>query len=436
MTTQPDQQQRSAVDFNHHFLADGNAPEDAYRELRNSCPVAWSEEHGGYWIVTKHEHVSKVFQDYKSFTTARNPETPDLTNLSIPPSPFKIQVPEELDPPDFLPYRRLLNGVLSLQKVQEGPLSARARYWVDWHLDQVIETGECDLVYDLASPVIGAVVLEWLGFPSEDWRRISESFHDAVGYPPESERAQKAFADIAVFQARRITEEIAIRRRELAEGTPREDAMSYLVAQKIDGEPMTAEMAEAMVRLLIAGGVDTTASGSTSTLVHLHQHPDHREELRQNPELWGTAVDEFLRRYPPVLGHGRTVAQDVEVGGCPMKAGDRVLVSEASACWDEDEFPNADTVVLDRFPNRHVAFGLGIHRCPGMHLARYVLQHLVGQVLVRMPDYLVDETAAHRNANQAGMAGWASVRATFTPGERIVTRPDERTYGDRVEVTA
>ncbi|MCB8913432.1 cytochrome P450 [Rhodococcus rhodochrous] len=430
MSTQPAQAARPTVDFDHHFVAGGVDPEVAYGELRKKCPVAWSENHGGYWIVSTYDLVSEVFHDHQSFSTARNPKTPELTNLAIPPQPFQLQIPEELDPPDFLPFRRLLNGILSLQKVRAGALSERARYWVDWHIDQVIEKGECDLVYDLASPVIGAVVLEWLGFPSSDWLRISESFHDAVGYAPDSERAQRAFQEIATFQARRVSEEVALRFELLENGTPKDDAMGYLASQVVAGEPMTPELVEAMVRLLIAGGVDTTASGSTSALVHLHHHPEHRATLIETPDLWDTAVDEFLRRYPPVLGHGRTVKQEVELGGQTLCPGERVLVSEASACWDEGEFEGADEVRLDRFPNRHVAFGLGIHRCPGMHLARYVFRDLVSGVLDRMPDYAVDESRAFRNANQAGMAGWASVHATFTPGQRKISGPDELTYAD------
>ncbi|WP_181782864.1 cytochrome P450 [Pseudonocardia pini] len=410
---------RPTVEFDHHFGAEGTQPEEAYRELREKCPVAWTEANGGHWVVTKHADVTQVFMDYGSFSSARTDPTGELSTLAIPPLPMKLNVPEEFDPPQFHPYRRLLNGVLSQKAVRDG-LTERIRYWADWHIDQVIESGACDMVYDLASPMVGAVVLEWLGFPQEDWRRISQSFHDAVGYAPSDPRAQKAFGELAGFQEPRISEEIAIRQRELAEGRVRDDVMGFLVSQEIDGAPMTTEMAEGMVRLLIAGGVDTTASGSTSAFVHLYQHPEHRQALIEDPSLWDTAVDEFLRRYPPVLGHARTVVKPVTVGGYEMAPGERVLVSEASACWDADQFDRADEVVLDRTPNRHAAFGLGIHRCAGLHLARLMFRILVERVLERMPDYVVAEDQLHRYAEQSGMAGWTSVPATFTPGPRVL----------------
>jgi cytochrome P450 len=156
----------------------------------------------------------------------------------------------------------------------------------------------------------------------------------------------------------------------------------------------------------------------TSTLVHLSQHPDQRRRLIKDPSLWETATEEFLRRYPPIRSHARTVTAAVEIGGCPMRPGDRVLISERSACHDEEAFLHADEVILDRFPNRHVAFGLGIHRCAGMHLARLQYRQLVTAVLARMPDYRVDETQLAQYPVQGAVAGWASAPATFTPGPR------------------
>src|SRR6476469_5880118 len=122
-------ERRPTVQFSHHFGSDGIQPDEAYAELRKKCPVAWSEEHGGYWIVSNHEYATKVFKDQTTFSTVRNPDEPELTRLSVPPSPFDLQVPEELEPPEFLQYRRLLNGILSMRKVaEEDGLQARLRY--------------------------------------------------------------------------------------------------------------------------------------------------------------------------------------------------------------------------------------------------------------------------------------------------------------------
>jgi cytochrome P450 len=104
-----------------------------------------------------------------------------------------------------------------------------------------------------------------------------------------------------------------------------------------------------------------------------------------------------------------------------MRRRERVMVSAASACHDEDQFDHADQLVLDRFPNRHVAFGLSPHRCPGMHLARLELRTMVRRMLDRAPDYVIDERAAAMYPDQGTVAGWTSLPATFTPGSRVLS---------------
>ena len=114
--------------------------------------------------------------------------------------------------------------------------------------------------------------------------------------------------------------------------------------------------------------------------------------------------------------------RDTELGGCPVAKGDRVLLSEVSANHDESAFPDADRFVIDRFPNRHVAFGLGIHRCPGSHLARAQFKEMLRQVLERMPDYTVRDADVVEYTNWSAIGGWARLPATFTPGRRIGPR--------------
>jgi cytochrome P450 len=398
------------VDFDHMTPISVIDPDANWRALREAAPVAWTEAHGGFWAVSRHEDVARVFKDHKTFSSARTPAI-DGTPHTIPPVPGLVaQVPEELDPPDFHPIRRLLNGVLSPKVV--ATMQPTVEYWVTRFVDDVIEQGECDLVYDLSSPLPGAVALGWLGFPESDWRWISQAYHDFLGYDPDHPRAQAAFRAVGTLDA--LILDLIDQRR----AAPQDDVISYLIAQEVGGAPITVETVHGMVSLLIGGGVDTTSSLMTSTLVHLSEHHDQRARLTADPSLWETATEEFLRRYPPIRAHARTVTQDVEVGGCPMRAGDRVLISERSACHDEGAFPEAGEVILDRFPNRHVAFGLGIHRCPGMHLARLQYRELMTQILERMPDYVVDAGQIAQYPVQGSVAGWANAPATFTPGAR------------------
>ncbi len=132
-----------------------------------------------------------------------------------------------------------------------------------------------------------------------------------------------------------------------------------------------------------------------------------------------TATEEFLRFYPPARTHARTVTEDLEFEGCPMRAGDRVLLSEISSGRDASAFPDADAFVIDRNPNRHLSFGVGLHRCVGSHLARIEFIEVITQILQRLPDFEIDVDAVVEYPNWASVGGWAKLPATFTPGPRV-----------------
>jgi cytochrome P450 len=152
--------------------------------------------------------------------------------------------------------------------------------------------------------------------------------------------------------------------------------------------------------LLMLAGIDTTWSAIGAALWHLAQHPAHRARLVAEPELMPTAVEELLRAYAPVT-MARMVAEDFEFEGCPFKKGDWVLLPFPSANRDPEEFPDADSVVLDRAENRHAAFGLGIHRCLGSNLARLELRVAIEEWLARFPAFeLTDPGAVRWSAGQ------------------------------------
>jgi cytochrome P450 len=260
--------------------------------------------------------------------------------------------------------------------------------------------------------VPAAVTLELLGFPPEDWDRISHAFHGTAAFERATPEFAAAAADVG-WVSTRVAEEMAERRR-----TPRDDAMTFIAGYEVDGEPLAPGDAEAVVLLTIGGGVDTTTSVTSAALLHLARHRDDRQRLIEDPDLLDGAIEEFLRVYPPARTHARTAVREVELGGCPIAAGERVLLSEVSANHDEHAFPDADRFVIDRFPNRHVAFGMGIHRCPGSHLARAQFKVMLQQVLERMPDYTVRDEDVVEYTNWSAIGGWARLPAEFTPGPR------------------
>jgi cytochrome P450 len=394
--------------FAHRSMAESDR---AWKDLRQQCPVAWTEANGGYWIAAGYEEVAAAFRDWESFSSARS--DPERTSLSIGGSKMRVLYPEELDPPEWNPMRRVLGRMLAPQSVER--LRPRVEYWVAHAIDQVIERGSCDLSDDLTCRVPESVALEMLGFDRSDWTRISGAFHHMASYANGTPEFVAAGAELE-WVAELVHLELTGRL-----DAPRDDAMTAIVHHEIDGERIPLEAAEAITRLTVGGGVDTSTSVSSAALLHLARHPEDRRRLLDDPTLIDGAVEEFLRVYPPARTHSRIVARDVEFAGCQMHKGERILLSEVSANHDEAEFPEPDRFLIDRFPNRHISFGMGLHRCPGSHLARLELKTILVQVLKRLPDFVVDEAGVVEYPNWSMIGGWGKIPATFTPGLRIVS---------------
>ncbi len=173
---------------------------------------------------------------------------------------------------------------------------------------------------------------------------------------------------------------------------PRDDMLTMIANAEIDGEEIPWDLKTGYVSLLIIAGIDTTWSALGSGLWHFAQHPEEVAQLVDSPNdslLWQTASEEVLRYYAPV-SMARQVVKDVEVTGCPMRAGEQTLVNFPAANHDPEAFENPEDFQIDRLRNRHVAFGMGIHRCVGSNLAR--LELLVGlqEWIKAFPNYSLD----------------------------------------------
>jgi cytochrome P450 len=284
-------------------------------------------------------------------------------------------------------------------------------YWTTTCIDAVIEAGRCDLLYDITGPVPAYTTLLWLGFPEEGIIQAAEKMHDSLGYPPTSERWKAAFANNVVEETLQAT--VAKRRKE-----PADDMISWLMTQEVNGEPVDDRTIVALGLVLVGGGVDTTTSLASSALVHLNRDRELRKRLIKEPDLVEPATEEFLRVYPPLASIARTAREDIELRGCAIRSGERVLISRHAANYDEEAFERPEEFIVDRFPNRHVSFGLGPHRCSGSHLARLMFQEMMRQILNRMPDYEIDEDRIEPYPDRGMVQGWASLPARFTPGPR------------------
>ena len=250
-------------------------------------------------------------------------------------------------------------------------------------IDGFIESGRADAAADYAQQIPVRVIAKILGVPEE----LSDTFtgwvRDVLEFADEPERVHRGGDGILNFLLEHL---------ELRKNDPRDDLISQLAHTDHEGEPVEDGLVLGMAGLVLIAGIDTTWSAIGSTLWHLARNPDDAARLVAEPDLMATAIEEFLRVYSPVT-MARVVTTDTEFKGCPMTAGDKVLMNFPAANRDPAAFERAGDVVLDRTHNRHVAFGTGIHRCAGSNLARMELRVAVEEWLARIPCFrLADES--------------------------------------------
>src|SRR5690606_1848436 len=247
------------------------------------------------------------------------------------------------------------------------------------------------------------------------YQQYVDAMHTLVSAAPGSPEYQHA-AEVAVpWVSKTVREHIAYRRLH-----PADDATTHFINAEVNGRKMTDDEIYSILELVISGGVGTTASLVTQSLVWLYQNPDERQRLIDDPSMVDIAVEEFLRVFSPTQALARTVMKDTEFHGCPLRKGDRALLSWASANRDATQFDNPDKVDITRWPNRHVAFGLGIHRCAGSHLGKAMAREMIRQVLARMRDYVVDMDHVVTYPEQGTNAGYHSIPVTRTPADRLL----------------
>lgn len=401
---------RPTTDFDHHSAEYAKDPWSANVAMSTAAPVAYSAKHGGFWIVTGYDEVSEVAMCPERFSSAH--ELPNKAGSPqgtvVPASSFR-GLPLEIDPPEFLAWRKALNVFFSPPAARA--LRPRIQQYTTWCVDRCIESGEIDLVMDLANPVPALITLDIVGLPMDDWRIYADAVHALVYTKPGT--AEYAKVESGFAQLVETVRDLIPRRR----ADPGDDLISFLTQVEIEGTRISDEDILATCNAVIPGGVDTTTALLASTFDYLDRNPADRSRLVEDRGLIPGACDEMLRYFTPVMGAGRTVTADTEVGGCPMKAGERVLVSWAAANLDARTFSDPEVVDLDRDASRQAAFGIGVHRCIGRHIARADFEIVLAEVLRRMPDYRI--TAAHKYPTVGQINGFVNMRARFTPGPRV-----------------
>lgn len=357
---------------------------DIWNDVREQCPVATTERYGRAFMPVTMDAVTQVAHDTEHFSSI-------WVNVGRPDAPRAPAPPITSDPPEHHGHRKLLLPSFSPKKINQ--MEEDMRQYCRGLIADIGDAPTADAAsqYSQHIPVHG--ICSMVGIPESD----ADLFRDWI-----YRNFQLAPRDnaVRVQVMTEMTEYIDVLLKDCLEN-PKDDMMTMVANAEIDGEPVGWDLKVGYIRLLIIAGIDTTWSAIGSGLWHFAQNPDEVARLvavENDDMLWQTASEEVLRYYAPVT-MARKVIAETEVGGCPVHPGDQMLLTFPAANHDPESFENADEFQLDRAKNRHVAFGLGVHRCVGSNLAR--LELLVGlqEWLRAFPDYTLDTSAETTWAN-------------------------------------
>lgn len=348
------------------FSEDGSL-ESVMTELREKCPVARTEAHGGAYVLTRYRDVLNVVQEWRTFTSAEG--------IMIPRSEDAVlMIPGECDGPLHRQYRRAFNPLLTrgvVDKYMPG-MRAVAREL----LARLGDQGEADIVRAFTDPYPRLVFFRHLlGVPDAELPEVLGHIF-AIKEPKDSESAGRAWAGFSAYIA------MICERREAE--APRGDLLDGVIRAEVDGRPITRDESVRALMQLTFGGLGTTSAGLANIMRRLAENPDLQNRLRLGRLLLPKAIEELIRYDTIAVVMARTTTHDVEIEHIDVPAGEKVLIYYAGANRDPREFIDPDKIDIDRVSNRHLAFGAGPHRCIGSNLARLQILVAVEEVLDKL----------------------------------------------------
>jgi cholest-4-en-3-one 26-monooxygenase len=361
-------------------------PHETFRRLRAECPVHWSSgltnfpDDAGFWSVTKAEDVHTVSRDWETYSSAQNIL---LVDTAVP-----VELVQGMfigmDPPKHDRIKMLFQRAFTPKAIAAHEATIQAV--TDAAMDRLGE--RCDLVSDVAQPVVSRVIGSFMGLDPEDDQPWAQAINALLGFgdPGLNPKGVEGLVSEDLPQMFEKCMALVAARRE----NPTDDMLSTLIFAEVDGDKLTDEEIFSGFVLLMAAGNDSTKATYTATMLALMENPDQRELLIEDPSLVPGAVEEALRMFPAFAHFRRTATRDTELHGCPIHKGDKVALWYPSSNRDEDRYEDPDRFDVLRNPE-HQAFGAGgRHFCLGTALARLELRILVGESVKRFPEMELD----------------------------------------------
>jgi cytochrome P450 len=359
-------------------------PHELFKQMRAECPVHWTRQiteypsEDGLWSVTTADDVHAVSRDWETYSSATGITA--LTHSVLPLEMVQAMF-IGMDPPKHDRLKALFQRGFTPKRIADHEDEIRSI--VLGVLDRLEGRDSCDLVTDVAQPVVARVIGSFMGIPPEDdepWAHIMNTMMGAGDPDLNPEGADSVASELVPEMFRRCGELIAARR-----DSPTDDLTSVLVHAEIDGSRLEEHEIVMGFVLLMAAGNDSTKATYCSAMRALIENPDERQKLLDDPGLVSSAVEEALRMFPAFAHFRRTATRDVELNGASIKTGDKVVMWYVSSNRDETRFEDPDRFSVERNPE-HQAFGAGgRHFCLGTALARLELTILLEETLKRYP---------------------------------------------------
>ena len=405
MATNP----KHVIDFDHHApsLRDNNT--EVFKSLmynEQGCPMGWSEHHGGFWAIWGYDAVYDAVQDWETFSSGHSPQCPKGVPDTTYVDPL---IPIDYDGQEQQDYRKVVLNWFNPGHARR--MQSRIQQICDELVDGFIERGEAELSYEMFTALPAKVTLEMLGWESHRWREwvqwVHGLIHDGVVDPEGSMQAV-----MNLYGS--INKEIEDRRNQLGD-----DLFSDMMRTPVNGRLLTDDELRNFALLVLLGGMDTTAGVTGNSLLLIDKDPVLRQQMIDNVEQMPKIIEEFLRIAGPGGGLYRRVTKDTEFHGEQMSAGDKVLMMFWAASRDPKAFVDPEKIDIFREENRHMAFGLGPHRCLGSHHARMMFSTMMTAIFTRFPDFQVQYDGVERFEDCGSVYAVRHLPITFTPGPRL-----------------